>query len=102
MSASTEVAVTTPDGRLLEVLDTGPRDGLPLVFHHGTPQGAIPFGILERPAAERGLRVISGQDPRRPARPGAALATLSGDIEPGGTAPAGVVSRKHPCWRSSP
>ena len=63
MPASTEVAVTTVDGRLLEVLDTGPRDGLPLVFHHGTPQGAVPFGILERPAVERGLRVISYSRP---------------------------------------
>jgi len=57
------VSVPTPDGRQLEVLDTGPRDGLPLVFHFGTPQGAAPFGILERPAVERGLRVISYSRP---------------------------------------
>lgn len=55
--------VPTPDGRTLEVLDTGPRDGFPLVHHHGTPQGAVPFGILERPAAERNLRVISYSRP---------------------------------------
>ncbi|MEW1952547.1 alpha/beta fold hydrolase [Terrabacter sp. NPDC080008] len=55
--------VRTPDGRDLEVLVTGPEDGLPLVFHHGTPQAAVPFGILERPAAERGLRTISYSRP---------------------------------------
>lgn len=57
------LTVPVPDGRTLEVLDTGPRDGFPLVFHHGTPQGTVPFGILERPAAERNLRVISYSRP---------------------------------------
>jgi pimeloyl-ACP methyl ester carboxylesterase len=55
--------VRTADGRDLEVLVTGPADGLPLVFHHGTPQAAVPFGILERPATERGLRTISYSRP---------------------------------------
>jgi len=55
--------VRTPDGRDLEVLVTGPENGLPLVFHHGTPQAAGPFGILERPAAERGLRTVSYSRP---------------------------------------
>jgi pimeloyl-ACP methyl ester carboxylesterase len=57
------IDVPTPDGRTLEVLDAGPGDGVPLVFHHGTPQGAIPFPPLERPAAERGIRVISYSRP---------------------------------------
>lgn len=55
--------VSTPDGRILEVLLAGPDDGFPLVFHHGTPQGAVPFGPLERPAAARGLRVVSYSRP---------------------------------------
>jgi pimeloyl-ACP methyl ester carboxylesterase len=50
--------VPTPDGRTLEVLLAGPDDGFPLVFHHGTPMAAVPFPFVERPAAERGLRVI--------------------------------------------
>ena len=41
------VSVTTPDGRNLEVLLAGPEDGFPLVFHHGTPQGAVPYPTLE-------------------------------------------------------
>ena len=55
--------VATPDGRVLEVLTVGPDDGLPLLFHWGTPQGAVPFGILERPALERGMRVIAWSRP---------------------------------------
>ncbi|MDX2358814.1 alpha/beta fold hydrolase [Dietzia sp. PP-33] len=55
--------VQTDDGRSLEVLDTGPQDGFPLVYHHGTPQGAVPFRILERAAAGLGLRVISYSRP---------------------------------------
>jgi pimeloyl-ACP methyl ester carboxylesterase len=55
--------VPTADGRTLEVLVAGPQDGFPLVFHHGTPQGAVPFPVLERPAAERGLRVVSYSRP---------------------------------------
>ena len=57
------ISVGTDDGRVLEVLDTGPPDGFPLVYHHGTPQGAVPFPTLERAAAEQGLRVISYSRP---------------------------------------
>jgi pimeloyl-ACP methyl ester carboxylesterase len=55
--------VETADGRTLEVLISGPDDGLPLLFHWGTPQGAVPFGILERPAVARNMRVISYSRP---------------------------------------
>lgn len=57
------LTIPTPDGRTLEVLDAGPADGFPLVYHHGTPQGAVPFPTLERAAAEHGLRVISYSRP---------------------------------------
>ena len=57
------ISVPTADGRTLEVRVTGPEDGLPLVMHHGTPQGAVPFGILERPAEARNLRVVAYSRP---------------------------------------
>jgi pimeloyl-ACP methyl ester carboxylesterase len=47
-----------PDGRFLDLRITGPVDGLPLVFHHGTPGAATPLGALERAAHRRGLRVV--------------------------------------------
>jgi pimeloyl-ACP methyl ester carboxylesterase len=75
--------VPMPDGRVLEVLAVGPADGLPLLFHWGTPQGAVPFGILERPALERGLRVVSWSRPgyggSTPRPDGAATATIADD-----------------------
>lgn len=55
--------VRTDDGRELEVLVAGPVDGYPLVFHHGTPQGTVPFPLLETPATARGLRTISYSRP---------------------------------------
>jgi pimeloyl-ACP methyl ester carboxylesterase len=47
-----------PDGRRLDLRITGPDDGLPLIFHHGTPGAATPVGALERAAHRRGLRVV--------------------------------------------
>lgn len=58
-----DLQVPTPDGRELEVLVAGPDDGLPLVFHHGTPQGAVHDPLVEGAAAERGLRVVSFSRP---------------------------------------
>lgn len=56
-------SVPTPDGRELEVLLAGPQDGFPLVFHHGTPHGAVPDPSLEKTAADRGLRVVAYSRP---------------------------------------
>src|SRR3978361_947418 len=53
----TTLRMPTPAGRVLEVLLEGPEDGFPLVYHHGTPQGAVPQPDLARAAGERGLRV---------------------------------------------
>lgn len=82
-SPTQPLIVLTPDGRELEVLDAGPEDGYPLVFHHGTPQGAAPFPMLERPAAERGLRVVSYSRPgyggSSPRPDGATSATVAED-----------------------
>lgn len=63
-----------PDGRRLDLRVSGPSDGLPLVFHHGTPGAATPFGALERAARRRELRVVTvsrpgyGESSRQPGR----------------------------------
>ena len=64
----------TPDGRTLDTFAAGPEDGVPLLFHNGTPS----TGQLYRPfvdaAAERGLRMVSfsragyGDSTRNPGR----------------------------------
>ena len=50
--------VDVQGSRRIEVLTTGPADGLPFVFHSGTPSGAAPFDLLTGPASSRGLRTI--------------------------------------------
>lgn len=75
--------VPTSDGRTLEVLLAGPEDGFPLVFHHGTPQAAVPHPALEAAAADRGLRVVSYSRPgyggSTPRSDGATAATVAED-----------------------
>ena len=45
--------IVLPDGRRLDIRVSGPSDGVPLVFHHGTPGSAVPFRAMERAAHER-------------------------------------------------
>jgi pimeloyl-ACP methyl ester carboxylesterase len=51
------------DGRLLDVRVSGPADGFPLVFHHGTPGGATPSRALERAVHAHGLRLVTTARP---------------------------------------
>jgi pimeloyl-ACP methyl ester carboxylesterase len=51
------VLVTTPDGRALQVVDPG-GDGLPCVFHHGTPGGPVADERVVAAAADAGLRWV--------------------------------------------
>lgn len=51
--------VPTTDGRELEVVVGGRRDGFPLVFYSWTPGAAVPFGLLERAADDRALKLVS-------------------------------------------
>jgi pimeloyl-ACP methyl ester carboxylesterase len=66
--------VRLPDGRRLDLRVSGPADGFPLVFHHGTPGAATPVRALERAAHERGLRLVTtsrpgyGDSSRQPGR----------------------------------
>ena len=52
-----------PDGRRLDIRVSGPADGLPLVFHHGTPGAGTPIRALERAAHARGLRLVTTSRP---------------------------------------
>jgi pimeloyl-ACP methyl ester carboxylesterase len=47
--------VRLADGRTLEVVVQGAVGGTLLVFHHGSPSAAQPFGPFDRSAAERGI-----------------------------------------------
>src|ERR1022692_1574130 len=69
--------VRREDGRLLDVLTIGPEDGLPLIFHNGTPGGLLGFASMTSEASSRGLRTVmygrpgyGGLTPRPRARGG--------------------------------
>jgi pimeloyl-ACP methyl ester carboxylesterase len=50
-------------GRRLDIRVSGPADGFPLVFHHGTPGARTPFRAIERAAHARGLRLVTTSRP---------------------------------------
>jgi pimeloyl-ACP methyl ester carboxylesterase len=67
--------ITTPDGRRLEFWTAGPEDGLPLVYHGGTPSAAVPFETRDRAAAAAGLRLVTYS------RPGYGASTPRADLD---------------------
>ena len=66
--------IELPDGRYLDVDVSGPDDGMPLVFHHGTPGSVRQFRTIQRAAHDRGLRLVTfsrpgyGDSTRQPGR----------------------------------
>jgi pimeloyl-ACP methyl ester carboxylesterase len=75
--------VAAPGGRQLEVLVAGPADGLPLVFHNGTPSGLVAFAPMTAAAAGRGLRTVMYARPgygASSAQPGRRVADAAGDV----------------------
>lgn len=76
--------VQLPDGRRLDMRVSGPADGLPLVFHHGTPGAAAPIRVLERAAHARGLRLVTSSRPGygdSTRQPGRRVADVVADTE---------------------
>jgi pimeloyl-ACP methyl ester carboxylesterase len=76
--------VQLPDGRRLDVRVSGPDDGLPLVFHHGTPGAATPVRIIERAAHARGLRLVTTSRPgygHSARQPGRSVAEVVADTD---------------------
>jgi pimeloyl-ACP methyl ester carboxylesterase len=67
--ASAQISVPAAGGRQLQALIYGPDEGLPLVFHDGTPSGLVAFEPMVAAAADRGLRMV------RYARPGYGTST---------------------------
>jgi pimeloyl-ACP methyl ester carboxylesterase len=72
-----------PDGRSLDIAISGPADGVPLIFHHGTPGAKTKARHVERAVHERGLRLVA---PSRPGygdstrRPGRSVADVAEDV----------------------
>ena len=75
--------VTLAEGRTVQALAAGPADGLPFVFHTGTPAGLVHYQPIIDAAAGAGLRCVmysrpgyGGSDPR----PGRLVADAAGDV----------------------
>jgi pimeloyl-ACP methyl ester carboxylesterase len=71
------------DGRLLGFYDTGPGDGLALLWHHGSPQSGAPLDPLLDAAARRGIRLLTYARPNyggSSALPGRDVASAAGDV----------------------
>lgn len=55
--------VLLTDGRVIEVAIVGPKDGTPLVFHHGTPGSVFLYEPFMEAAEVRGLRYVTYSRP---------------------------------------
>lgn len=75
--------VRTADGRSLHTLMAGPADGLPLVYHSGTPSGLVPYEPMIAAAAAAGLRLITYARPgygQSDPNPGRRVADVAADV----------------------
>lgn len=75
--------VPLPDGRFIDVLLTGPEDGIPLVINEGTPIGLGIYPPTGVAAAKRGMRVIMVARPgyeRSTPLPGRRIADIAPDV----------------------
>ncbi|MHB1596337.1 MAG: alpha/beta fold hydrolase [Streptosporangiaceae bacterium] len=75
--------IRTPYGRALHVLTAGPADGLPLVYHSGTPSGLVPFEPMVKAAARLGLRLVTYTRPgygESDPQPGRRVADAAADV----------------------
>jgi len=59
----TFIQLNLPDGRVLDVRISGPENGLPLLFHHGTPGAGTDMRAFERAAHARDLRWVAMSRP---------------------------------------
>lgn len=74
LNGAERVELPLPDRRTLEVVVSGPDEGTPVLWHHGTPGCGYQSGGKQRACAERGLRLVSysragaGRSTRKPGR----------------------------------
>src|ERR1022692_2842636 len=76
-------SVPAADGRRLGVRACGPADGLPFVFHSGTPSGLVAYDPMTEAAAALGLRTVIYSRPgygRSAPHPGRLVADAAADV----------------------
>jgi pimeloyl-ACP methyl ester carboxylesterase len=80
---SETIALALRDGRMLETIVSGPPDGVPLVWHHGTPGCARQFRYRQNETHARGLRYITYSRAGAAGstrRPGRSVADVAADV----------------------
>jgi len=80
---SETIALTLRDGRVLEMIVSGPPDGVPLVWHHGTPGCARQFRYRQHETHARGLRYVTYSRAGAAGstrRPGRSVADVAADV----------------------
>lgn len=78
------MAVTTRDGRTLDVHEGGDPDGKPVVFQNGTPGSGLIYGKHDALAREQGIRLIGYSRPGYGAstrKPGRVVADCVADVD---------------------
>src|SRR3954453_10142500 len=58
-----DATVTLPDGRTVSVWEGGSPDGVPVVFHHGTPAGRLQAALGAEAALREDVRLVSFDRP---------------------------------------
>jgi len=56
-------SISTEDGRLLSIRESGQQDGFPILVHHGTPGSSLLHSLWVDDAQSRGIRLISYDRP---------------------------------------
>ena len=84
MTGVDERSVTLRDGRVLAIAVSGPPDGVPLLYHHGTPGCLLQPAASQDECARRGLRFVTysragAQGSTR--NPGRSVADVASDME---------------------
>ena len=59
MTSTERIALDLPDGRTLDVQVSGPADGVPLVWHHGTPGCSFQSAQKQAVVAGHGMRLVT-------------------------------------------
>jgi pimeloyl-ACP methyl ester carboxylesterase len=80
---SETIALDLRDGRVLEMIVSGPPDGVPLVWHHGTPGCARQFRYRQNETHARGLRYVTYSRAGAAGstrRPGRSVADVAADV----------------------
>jgi pimeloyl-ACP methyl ester carboxylesterase len=83
MERQQRLTVAASGDRVLEVMVSGPDDGLPLILHAGTPSGLVEFGPMADAVSARGLRMVLYSRPGYGAstpQPGRRVADAADDV----------------------